>query len=252
MILANISDGPLREALLQAAHPEEEVMWEPELILEALAMGYPRLLVETGDDRPSLSHLTDIPVVTIRVGRHAARQSVAPARLSVRQVRVMIEQRAESVSWVDKVLADLGRAAGARLPPALRTFSRRILEFPSHYDDLYPVAVRCGTTRGALKARFRRRGVPSPYAYVRWLRMLACAHVLADDWVTVAQAAYRLGFTSDGNLCRTMQGLTGLSPTEVRTPQGRNRLLLGFAWQHLTPEALAGWRELDDLFVQTA
>ena len=29
---------------------------------------------------------------------------------------------------------------------------------------------------------------------------------------------------------------------------GWNRLIIGFAWVHLTPEALKGWAELDELF----
>ncbi len=82
----------------------------------------------------------------------------------------------------------------------------------------------CGLTRGALKARFRRRGLPSPYAYIRWLRIIACAHLLSDGTITVARTARRFGYTSAGNLCRTMTSLTGLTPTEARTQNGRNHL----------------------------
>jgi len=142
----------------------------------------------------------------------------------------------------------LSRAAGGPLPPALRAFARRVLEFPSHYVDLHPVASSVDMTRGALKARFRRRGLTSPYTYLRWFRVIACAQVLSDRSVTVAQAAHRLGFTSDGNLCRTVRSLTGLTPTELRSVRGWNRLIISFAWQHLGPGAVERWRELDDIF----
>jgi len=124
------------------------------------------------------------------------------------------------------------------------------MEFPSHYHDLSPLAESCRVTRGALKARFRRRDLPSPYTYLRWFRMIACAYVLADRRVTVAQAATRLGFTSDGNLCRAMLALTHMTPTEVRTIRGWTRLLISFAWTHLGAESRQAWTELEDLFVR--
>lgn len=248
MIVANVSDLRLRDALLRVAHPEEEVVCDEDLVLEAIDSGYPRLLVEADDGRPSLSDLTAAPTVRLKVAGRKGRRFEE----YVEELRDRVEQRAVAVSWVDRTLADLGRAAGQPLPPGLRACARRVLEFPSHYDDLQPLARSCHTSRGALKARFRRRGVPSPYSYLRWFRILAVANRLADADVTVAQAAAAFGFTSDGNLCRSMQGLTGLTPTEVRSRQGWNRLLLGFAWEHLTPEALAGWRDFEELFVRSA
>jgi len=126
------------------------------------------------------------------------------------------------------------------------------MEFPSHYVDLHPLARVTGLSRGALKARFRRRGLVSPFVYVRWFRALAAAHLLADREVTTLQAAHRLGYTTGGNFCRTIKSVTGLSSTEVRGIHGWNRLLVTFAWRHLGPEALAGWGELEDLFVRAA
>lgn len=254
MIVANVSDARIRAALLDAAHPEEEVVWDPGLILEAVERGYPRLFVETEAARHSLADLVrDVPVVQLsesETSRPLRGGSAAEGRARLAEyLREVVEQRADAVSWVDRTLAELTRAAGRPLPPALRAFARHVLEFPSFYDDLHPVAERCGTSRGALKARFRRRGLPSPYSYLRWMRIMACANVLSDRNVTVAQTAHRLGYTSDGNLCRTMSQLTGFTPTEVRTPQGRSRLLMAFHQKHLQPDAVEGWNDLADLFL---
>jgi len=71
----------------------------------------------------------------------------------------------------------------------LRAFGRRILEFPTHYHDLHAKARASHLSRGALKARFRRRGLESPYTYLRWFRMMAVSYLLSDREVTVAQAA---------------------------------------------------------------
>ena len=43
-----------------------------------------------------------------------------------------------------------------------------------------------------------------------------------------------------------------MTPTEVRTAKGWNRLLVLFAWHYLTPDALEGWLGLEDLFLRRA
>lgn len=262
MIVGYITDPILRAALLAAAHPEEDVILDSELADEALASGYPRLVVTTprdgGADAVRLAE-REIPVLVISPATlerwETERRDVElpPQRVAWVGQRLggLVEREPGEASWVDRALGDLSRAAGAPLPPPLRTFARRVMEFPSHYDDLHPLAEACGTTRGALKARFRRRQLPSPYTYLRWFRIMSVAFALSDRVVTVAQVASHLGYTSDGNLCRTMRSLTGLTPTEVRTLRGWNRLLITFAWTHLGKDALKGWRGLDDLFEVT-
>ena len=77
---------------------------------------------------------------------------------------------------------------------------------------------------------------------------MAAAQVLSDRSVTVATAALGLGFGSSGNLCRMMAALAQTTPTEVRTVRGWNRLLITFAWAHLTPSALDAWAQVGPLF----
>lgn len=259
MIVGYIADRVLRAALLAAAHPEEDVILAGPLADEAVACGFPRLVITTPKERgralaaaggDALPILCLTPASVERWEAERLGQDVPPTRVTwaARELSALMEREGHQANWVDRALADLGRAAGAPLPAGLRGFARRVMEFPSHYDDLHPLAKACGMTRGALKARFRRRGLSSPYAYLRWFRMLAVAYALSDRDVTVAQVADRLGFTSDGNLCRTMGSLTGLTPTEARTVHGWNRLLVTLAWRHLGAGDLARWDELDLLF----
>ncbi len=259
MILAQISNPYLAAALSRAVHPEEDLFLEETVVQRALDFGYPRLLVRTADGTrlPADGRVPELLLghATLRTWEAERRMlELPPGRVEylARQLRGLVDRRAAEITWVDRTLADLGRAAGTTLPPAMRGFARRVLEFPAHYDDLHPLAEGCGVSRGALKARFRRRDLPSPYSYLRWFRMMACAWVLGDPSVTVAQTAQRLGFTSDGNLCRAMDNLTGLKTSDLRTSQGRNQLLLRFAWEHLTPQALQGWDELEELFLNRA
>jgi AraC-like DNA-binding protein len=259
MIVALISDPYHRMALVRAARVDEDVIVDRNKALEALERGFPRLVVYEGEEGPA-SQLVgvdpSVPVLALSRSRLRAWEA-SRARGERRRSRVdhlgeclrhAIADAARQSSWVDRALADLSRFAGRGLPPALQAFGRKILEFPSHYDDLQPLASSIGVTPGALKARFRRRGLPSPYVYLRWFRVMACAHVLSDRTVTVAQTAHRLGYTSDGNLCRTITTLTALTPTEIRNVKGWNRLLMSFAWQYLDAEAMDGWRQLEDVF----
>lgn len=257
MIVAYVSDPYLRSVVQQAAHPEEDVVLDPELAADAIEWGFPRLvvysdaaggpLIGVGPDLPTF--VLDRRLLGIWETERRAERHVEP-RLEylTNKVRAVIDKQAHEASWVDRALADLSRAAGMPLPPALRSFGRRILEFPTHYTDLHSMADVCDTTRGALKARFRRRGLESPYTYLRWFRMMAVAYMLSDRSVTVATAAHRLGFTSDGNLCRSMTSLTGLTPTEVRTLHGWNRLLINFAWRYLAGPSIEAWKEMNELF----
>ncbi len=261
MIVALLSDPYLRTVVGHAARPDEDVVFDPVLATSALERGFPRLLIRSGTRTQPFSGIRpDLPVLLLdralmrswevdRLGRDvpAPRLEYLTARL-----RDVIGRQEYGVSWVDRTLADLSKAAGTPLPGPLRAFARRVLEFPTHYHDLHAMARACHLSRGALKARFRRRGLESPYTYLRWFRMMAVAYVLADREVTVAQAAHRLGFTSDGNLCRAMASLTGLTPTEVRTVRGWDRLLITFSWTYLTGPSLDAWAGLGELFQRRA
>jgi len=251
MIVSRVSDPLLQQALRGAAHPEEEVVTDALLGMEALQLGFPRLLVRSGvalrDPAPAGVPILDLDDVMLRRWEAERRAEELPApRLDdlVRRLRILTERSSTERTWADTALADLGRAAGMPLPPALRTFARRVFEFPSRYTSLHDVADAGGLSRGALKARFRRRGLASPYTYLRWFRLMAVAEMLSNRDVTVAQAAHRLGFTSAGNLCRATAAMAETTPTELRTVRGWNRLVVRFAWVHLTPDALDGWRGL--------
>jgi AraC-like DNA-binding protein len=261
MIVALLSDPYLRTAVRYAARPDEDVVFDPVLARSALQWGFPRMVIREGGQAQPISGIRPhLPVLLLDEAMMRGWEldrlggDVPAPRLEyvTQRLRGIIDQHEYGVSWVDRTLADLGKAAGTPLAGPLRGFARRILEFPTHYHDLHAMARACQLSRGALKARFRRRGLESPYTYLRWFRMMAVAYLLADREVTVAQAAYRLGFTSDGNLCRAMASLTGFTPTEVRTVRGWDRLLIAFSWTYLTGPSLDAWKGLDELFQRRA
>jgi AraC-like DNA-binding protein len=259
MIVARVVDPVLRQAVTNGAHPEEEVVTDPKLTPAALRSGFPRLLVRSGESllerAPVGIPVLNLDDVTLRRWESDRREAELPApRLKdlTRRMRPLLERLSTDGTWVDVTLAELGRVAGSPLPGPLRTFGRHVLEFPSRHKTLHGLAECCQMSRGALKARFRRRSLASPYTYLRWFRLLAVAQVLSDGTVSTARAAHRLGFTSAGNLCRVIDGLAESTPTELRTSHGRHRLLMRFAWIHLAPDVLEAWSRLTELFDRRA
>ena len=255
MIVLQVADPLLRRAAARAAHPEEDVVADARLVTQALELARPRAVIRDGRlrGRAGAHDVIDLDETVLSRWESERRSlPLPPTRVEfyADRLRNLLRDVDTGVSAADRVLSMLSRAAGQQLPFPLRSFGRRVLEFPAHYTSLHPLAEACGTSRGALKARFRRRAIDTPSTYLRWFRVLAVADVLADNDVTVAVAARRCGYTSDGNLCRALATVAGMTPTEVRTVTGWNRLLITFAWSHLTADALEGWAALDDLFAR--
>jgi AraC-like DNA-binding protein len=161
-----------------------------------------------------------------------------------------MQDAAGPVYWVDETFRGMSRVVGRPVPVAFRGLARRVLEFPSAYADLYALSELSGVSPGALKARFRRRGLASPSVYLRWLRILAAGHLLSEPGATTLSASYRLGISSDGNFCRWLRGATGLRPRDVKGAEGMTRLLVAFGMRLLDAPACEAWASLDDLFLR--
>jgi AraC-like DNA-binding protein len=161
-----------------------------------------------------------------------------------------MEKAARGSDWVETVFSDLTHTVGRGLPANLRGFSRRVLEFPIKYSSLASVGETFGISTGALKGRFRRRGLPSPSRYLRWFRLLTAARVLSDPYETTLTASYRLGFASDGNFCRWVQATSGVTPSSLRDWNSRLLLLVRFAEECLNNGTLDEWESFGDLFLR--
>lgn len=265
MILAAVSERFLQDATASAALPEEDCLVDEREILAALRFGFPRLLVYSREEQSSLVQsaamlIPGLPTVALtrpmlsdwdRSWRNAG-GGTSRTEDAGRRLAALGQLSSRPPRWVEDVFRHLSNATGGPLPTAFRGFSRRILEFPRRYPDLHSVADLTGCSRDALKARFRRRDLPSPSRYLRWLRTMAVAYALGEDGATTASVAYRFGYSSGGNLCRSVQGLVDHTTLELRENIARNRLMLRFAAELLDSDQLAGWRVLDDLFVRRA
>lgn len=264
MIVASLASSRLHASVRRAARPDEDVVVGPSAD-EALRRGFPRAaVVETSwsDRGPEWPDAPDVPALIVdgpllerwEADRRVGGPEVPPDWTGYASSRIgmWLRRWGSRPTWVDLYLRDLGRAAGQPLPAPLRGLGRRVLEFPARYPDLKALAGIGGLSAGALKARFRRRGLPSPYSYLRWFRSLAVAHILSDPSVTTLGAAYRVGMSSSGNLSRAVQVTTGLTPTRLRADAGRENLVVGMVEELMSPAALALWHDLAPVFLDVA
>lgn len=263
MILAPIKDPSLLSAVRRASLPVEDVLVETEDVLRALRGGFPRVSILESESDSMVARLirskgSKLPILEVAPSDlrnlRSARSTVLTRQIDLDPVRLrrMIEQVARPMRWVDGLLRDLGRAAGRPLPLEFRGLARRVLEFPSLYARTEEVARHAGLTPGAMQARFRRRGLPSPFAYTVRLRALCACELLARQDATTTLVAYRMGYSSSGNFCRAFLNLTGLRPSEGATVQGRLALMTGFVAELMQAAQLKEWDRIGPLFVRAA
>lgn len=242
-----------------AASPEEDVLADADEVELALHLGFPRVAVTTEKVRRAVQDGSgrSVPILTISERESAIWRDgwktdglprSWPAYLATRLQPGLRQQGGRL--WLDTALRDLDRIAGRPLPLALRGLGRRAMALPHRYGDLGALERLTGLSAGALKARFRRRSLESPFSYLRWFRALTVAHVLREPGFTTLHAAQRLGWETSANLCRYLSSTTGSTPTELRVPGGWERLLIRFVSELCAPEALEAWDSLDSLFLR--
>lgn len=263
MILAPLSDSGLRATVRRAALPEEDVFHSMEDVQGALRFGFPRVIVYQAEDlwfTGEAIHRWDPTVPVLTISRPTLKSwesawrsqglAVTPMDDSALRLRRLLQGTSGGPTWVEGVFADLTRMLGRGLPPNLRGFGRRVMEYPVRYSSLQALEGVTELSTGALKARFRRRGLPSPAVYLRWFRMAAAAWLLSEMGHTTLTASFRMGFSSDGNFCRWVQSTTRLTPSSFRAQGGRMLLLLNLVQECFPPGSVDAWGTLGDLFLR--
>ena len=260
MIISCVTDEALDQAVRIVSSPDEDVFPARPGASAPIRRAFPRLVV-LENDRPvfetvRLGHgpVFDVPTSVVTTGtlarwrfEHRLSGGTSVSDWMADRLRPVVAQ-APTIPWIDRIFRGLERAAGVSLPLAFRGLARRLLEYPTYYSSLGAVAHRAGLSAGALQGRFLRRGLRSPSEHLRWLRLLAVAEGLADRELTLGAAADQFGYTSAGNLSRSVQNTTGKMPSELRNPISRLEVQTRFARDYLGRDACRGWVELTDLF----
>lgn len=262
MIIATVESAVLRAAVESSARWDEDVVTDPNRIGSVLWVSAPRALVL--DDRRGMEPIViearahGVPVV--RVGRaeierweSQRRERVPPpsrTRFYGAQLRRMLPE--VQPSWVDRLLSAFTRAAGRSLPLSFRAVARRVLEDPARYTTLEGLVPVMRISSPALRARFRRRELPSPLEYLRWLRLLAVVHHLQTTPHSVSNTAVHLGFHSSGNLARFTRSICGRTPAALRGPGIRAELTVEVSARLFQRTDFDRWDSLDQLFPREA
>jgi AraC-like DNA-binding protein len=263
MILAPVNDLGFQATVRRAALPDEDVLHGNEEILRGLHLGFPRLVVCRTEDLnrlPVQLQLTEPRVPVLAVGSASLKDwertclagglAVRPIDAAALRLRGLMQGKARGAGWVDRFFSDLTALLGRGLPVQCRGLARRVLEFPSRYPSLQYLRAVAGLSPGALKARFRRRGLPSPSRYLRWFRVMAAARILSDPGETTLTSSYRLGFGSDGNFCRWVQGTSGFAPSLLRSPGVRMLLMVRLVEECFPEGAVDRWMDVSGIFLR--
>ncbi len=264
MILAPLPNPSLRLTVRRAALPEEDVFHRMGDVRVGLAFGFPRLLLCLAEDQERLrgelgSLLDRLPVLaltppTLRgwdLAWKAEGLATTPIDDSALRLRGLIRRTALTSFWTEGLFADLTLILGRGLPAELRGFARRVMELPLLYPSLESLHGITGLSGGALKARFRRRDLPSPAKYLRWFRLLAAARALSDPECTTLAISHRLGFSSDGNFCRWVQAVSGFTPSALRPSTGRMMLLNRLVEECFPAGTVESWGSLGGMFLRS-
>ena len=110
-----------------------------------------------------------------------------------------------------------------RLRPALHHTSEDARRFFEILAGLAPVlatvrglARHLAVPQSTLMSRFHRAGLPSPKTYLAGMRLLRIAWLLENPGLSVADAAYRMDFSSPQSLGRHLKATLGLTAGEFR------------------------------------
>ncbi len=183
------------------------------------------------DDLPTVGRLVRefpaLPTVAL-VGRHDAATPQMLLRLGASGVQVAVDCT-EPAGWgrlrdaIGRPLSPVTGRLLRRLRPALSDASEDARRFFDTLARLAPVlatvrslarhlAVRAST----LMSRFQRARLPSPKTYLAGMRLLHIAWLLENPGISLADAAYRMDFSSPQSLSRHLKAMLGLTAGEFR------------------------------------
>lgn len=197
-----------------------------------------------------------VPAVALMAG---ADMQYVPVALALGQagVRRMVDVRTPS-GWhelrlllaqqrqdhAERRLAALVREQLPAMHQDLRRFFEHLIGHGGRVRTVRELARVLGVRPASLTSRFFRAGVPGPKQLLAMVRLVRAAAMLENPGMSIAQVAYRLGYSSPQCFNRHIRRWTGLTAFEFRGSTGLDRMLEVFRDKLLVPyaEALGGLR----------
>jgi AraC-like DNA-binding protein len=117
-----------------------------------------------------------------------------------------------------------------QVPTEIMPLVEFCLYFPREATGVEPVATALGVHRKTLTNHCTRAGFPAAGTVISWCRLLVACHLMRAQSGSVERVAYVLEFASATALRNMLRRYSGLRPTEVRAPDGFERLLAAFTY----------------------
>lgn len=117
---------------------------------------------------------------------------------------------------------------GRLLPRVPRGISQMIefaLYYPREASRVAAVATALGVHRKTLVERCARAGAPPPGIVIQWARVVLAAYLIRSRPGSVELTALELEFSSATALRNTIKRYSGLTPSDLRQPDGFSRVL---------------------------
>lgn len=151
------------------------------------------------------------------------------------ELRLLLGQQRQDQA--DRRLSAMIREALPDLSADMRRFFDVLAGLGPDVTTVRDLARRLGVRASSLTSRFYRAGVPAPKRYLALTRLVRAAALLENPGLSIAQVAYRLGYTSPQCFNRHIRRWTGRTAWEFRGESGLETMLGHFREQLLAPYA---------------
>lgn len=160
------------------------------------------------------------------------------------ELRLLLAQQRQE--HADRRLSAMLRETLPGMHPDTRRFFDALTTAAAELTTVRELARSLGVRASSLTSRFYRAGVPAPKRFLAMSRLVRAAALLENPGVSIAQVAYRLGFTSPQCFNRHIKRWTGHTAWEFRGASGLDRMLGEFKTRLIEPyvEALTALRPL--------
>lgn len=101
-------------------------------------------------------------------------------------------------------------------PADLRFFFEMLVRLAPDITTVRALCRACEVRPSTLMSRFSRAGLPSPKSYLASVRLLHAAHLLEAPGRSIADAAYRLEYSSPQSFGRHVRAMLGITSLEFR------------------------------------
>lgn len=149
------------------------------------------------------------------------------------ELRLLLAQQRQD--HADRRLASMLREALPTIHPDLRRFFDALAFVGGESPTVRDLARHLGVRASSLTSRFYRVGAPTPKRYLAMTRLVRAAALLENPGLSIAQVAFRLGYTSPQCFNRHIRRWTGRTAWEFRGTEGLETMLAHFRRELIEP-----------------